>query len=112
MLALKKPTNSLKAKKSPAKYYTAKVYAEEFRSLLGVFGLAQMEPTSFINGLKDKILPSLGITRNEIEKAITDRLEARKNKDWAKSDEIRDLLTAKRIVLKDTADGTEWTINF
>ena len=108
----KKANELLKAKKSPAKYYTAKVYAEEFRSLLGVFGLAQMEPTSFINGLKDKILPSLGITRNEIEKAITDRLEARKNKDWAKSDEIRDLLTAKRIVLKDTADGTEWTINF
>ena len=43
---------------------------------------------------------NLGPTRSEIEKAITDRLEARKNKDWAKSDEIRDLLTAKRIVLK------------
>ena len=108
----KKANELLKAKKSPAKYYTAKVYAEEFRSLLGVFGLAQMEPASFINGLKDKILPSLGITRSEIEKAIADRLEARNNKDWAKSDEIRDLLTAKRIVLKDTVDGTEWTINF
>ena len=55
-----------------------------------MFGLAQMEPQTFIAGLKAKILPTLGITSEEIEKAIEERIEARNNKDWAKSDEIRD----------------------
>ena len=71
-----------------------------------------MEPQTFIAGLKAKILPTLGITSEEIDKAIAERIEARNNKDWAKSDEIRDELAAKRIVLKDTHEGTTWTINF
>ena len=108
----KKANELLKAKKSAQKNHTAKVYAEEFRKLLGVFGLAQMEPQTFIAGLKAKILPTLGITSEEIDKAIAERIEARNNKDWAKSDEIRDELAAKRIVLKDTHEGTTWTINF
>lgn len=44
----------------------------------------------------------------EIEQLIKDRQEARKNKDFAKSDEIRDTLLKKGIILEDTREGVRW----
>ncbi|MBQ6737542.1 MAG: cysteine--tRNA ligase [Synergistaceae bacterium] len=44
----------------------------------------------------------------EIEKLISERTEARKNKNFARSDEIRNLLKARGIVLEDTPQGTKW----
>lgn len=45
---------------------------------------------------------------DEIEKLIAKRDEARKNKDWAESDRLRDELQAKGIVIEDTPQGTRW----
>ena len=39
---------------------------------------------------------------------IEARLEARRNRDFSRSDEIRDELKAKGILLEDTAQGTRW----
>lgn len=39
---------------------------------------------------------------------ITEREEARKNKDYAKSDQIRDKLASLNITVKDTPDGPIW----
>lgn len=41
-----------------------------------------------------------------LNKQIEERLEARANKDWSKSDRIRDELKQKGILLKDNKDGT------
>jgi len=49
-----------------------------------------------------------GILDEEIEKLIEERQEARKNKDFARADEIRDALLEKGIVLKDTRQGVQW----
>lgn len=46
----------------------------------------------------------------EIENLIAQRTEARKNKDWALADKIRDDLKARGIVLEDTPDGVKWKI--
>ena len=43
-----------------------------------------------------------------IENLIAERNEARKKKDFRRSDEIRDELAARGIVLEDTPDGTKW----
>ena len=45
---------------------------------------------------------------NEIEEKIKARNEARKNKDFAESDRIRDELLSAGIILKDTPQGTVW----
>lgn len=44
----------------------------------------------------------------EIEELIAKRNDARKNKDWATADAIRDELKAKKIVLIDTPQGVKW----
>lgn len=44
----------------------------------------------------------------EIEKLIEDRQTARKNKDFAMADQIRNLLLEKGIVLEDTREGVRW----
>ncbi|KGK88990.1 MULTISPECIES: cysteine--tRNA ligase [unclassified Clostridium] len=44
----------------------------------------------------------------EIEELIGKRQEARKQKNWALSDEIRDSLKARGIVLEDTPQGVRW----
>lgn len=44
----------------------------------------------------------------EIETLITERMEAKKAKDFAKADAIRTLLESKQIQLMDTAQGTQW----
>ena len=46
----------------------------------------------------------------EVEKLIQKRNEARKNKDWATADSIRDELKEKNIVLIDTSEGVKWKI--
>jgi cysteinyl-tRNA synthetase len=46
----------------------------------------------------------------EIEKLIAERTEARKNKDWATADRIRDELKARHVVLEDTPQGIKWKI--
>lgn len=65
----------------------------------------------------DEICDVLGLLYNrksndlsdEIESLIAKRQEARKNKDWATADKIRDDLKAMGIILKDTPQGVTWT---
>ncbi len=44
----------------------------------------------------------------EIEALIQKRTEARKNKDWATADAIRDQLAAMKVVVVDTKEGISW----
>ena len=45
---------------------------------------------------------------DKVEALIAQRTEARKNKNYARADEIRDELKAMGIVLEDTAQGVKW----
>ncbi len=44
----------------------------------------------------------------EIEKLIAERQQARQEKNWARSDQIRDQLKARGIILEDTPQGVRW----
>ena len=44
----------------------------------------------------------------EIQRAIDDRLAARKSRDFARADQIRKDLAAKGVILEDTKEGTRW----
>ncbi|TFE14833.1 cysteine--tRNA ligase, partial [Ligilactobacillus salivarius] len=66
-----------------------------------------------------KVVEIFGISFSEekellddtIEQLIQERNEARKNKNFKRSDEIRDLLKEQGIILEDTAQGTRWKRN-
>ncbi|MBE5816695.1 MAG: cysteine--tRNA ligase [Clostridiales bacterium] len=45
---------------------------------------------------------------DEITALIEERTQARKSKNWARADEIRDILKEKGIVLEDTPQGVRW----
>ncbi len=80
----------------------------DFSETLGILTTA---PEEF---LKEKTLDvsSTGMSPEEIEKLIEERAVARKNKDWAKADQIRDYLKTKGIVLEDKPDGTTiWSVD-
>ena len=74
---------------------------------------------AFIRALKDEIVELMdicGLTAErqqemldeEIESLIQERQDARKAKNFARADEIRDLLAGKGIVLEDTREGVKW----
>ena len=44
----------------------------------------------------------------DIEKLIEERHEARKNKNFARADEIRDMLKEQNIILEDTPQGVRF----
>lgn len=74
------------------------------------------ELVRFVTELFDELTGVLGLVYNrktesldsEIEALIEARQEARKNKNWAQADRIRDELKAQGIVLEDTPQGVKW----
>lgn len=74
----------------------------ELLASAGLLGLLYQQPEIWFKG---------GVNDNEdaeIEAKILARSEAKKNKDWATADKIRDELKTKGIVLEDGPDGTTW----
>lgn len=64
---------------------------EKFDSVLGIFGKEENE-----------------MLDADIENLIEERQEARRQRNFARSDEIRDLLAERGIILEDTKDGVRW----
>lgn len=54
---------------------------------------------------------SLNVIESLMEVILSLRSEARANKDWAKSDLIRDELSKAGITIKDGKDGASWTMD-
>jgi cysteinyl-tRNA synthetase len=79
-----------------------------FASIGSNLGLLTEESTAF--GLSETVrhLGRMGMDDAAVQKAIEDRAEARKRKDYKRADEIRDMLAEKGIVLLDTPSGTTW----
>jgi cysteinyl-tRNA synthetase len=73
---------------------TVKALLDEFAELNRILGIL----TEGQNELLDE----------DIERLIVERTEARKSKNWARADEIRDLLTEQGIYLEDTPQGIRW----
>ena len=74
------------------------------------------ELVEFATKLFDELTGVLGLVYNrkteslddEIEKMIEARTQARKDKNWAEADRIRDELKAQGIILEDTPQGVKW----
>jgi cysteinyl-tRNA synthetase len=87
----------------------------EINTRLSGGGLSEVDREAVLDAIKkfDSVLGIFGETDKgaldaEIEKLVEERQEARRRRDFARSDEIRDLLAEKGIVLEDTKDGVRW----
>ena len=49
-----------------------------------------------------------GLAVEEVERKVQERQEARRRKDFARADQIREELSAAGILMEDTADGIRW----
>jgi cysteinyl-tRNA synthetase len=78
--------------------------ASELVVLAEPLGLLQQDPEAWLQSSN----PQSGLDAEAIEALIAERAEARANKDWGRSDEIRDQLTAEGITLEDSPTGTIW----
>lgn len=72
-----------------------------------LLGLLQQGPDAYFRTSAGGYGES-GLPDEEVEALIQKRLQARKEKNWAESDRIRDELKAQGIVLEDGAGGTNW----
>ncbi len=80
------------------------------RTLASTLGLLQDTPDNFNGGEKARHLQRIGMEPSAVDAAITERAEARKKKDYAKADHIRQDLAGKGIQLLDTPQGTDWRV--
>jgi cysteinyl-tRNA synthetase len=77
------------------------------KQLGGVLGLLQQNSQDY---LQEHIFSDdeASFTPETIEKMILQRLDARKNGDYSKADDIRKQLSDTGIILEDGAKGTTW----
>ena len=78
-------------------------HARLLRSLAALLGLLEREPEMFLQSGGDA-----GISPEEIEERIEARKAARKSRDFAQADRIRDDLLEQGVVLEDGPGGTTW----
>ncbi len=92
-----------------------------FREAGSFLGIFDRSPADYFSGRYTQLSASMqsvntitaaltAISKEEIERLIKEREEARKNKDFKKADGIRQELLKNRILLEDTARGTVWTV--
>jgi cysteinyl-tRNA synthetase len=75
-----------------------------------VLGIFREDPRTFLEAERVRRTEFLTLSKKEIEKLIAEREEARKNKAWARSDEIREQLASQGIILEDGPQGTTWRV--
>ncbi|MFO7963543.1 MAG: cysteine--tRNA ligase [Desulfobacterales bacterium] len=75
-----------------------------------VLGILSHSPDVYFDQKKNLVLEKEALDPAEIERLISERNTARKQKEWAKADGIRQTLAEKNIILEDRPDGTIWKV--
>ena len=84
----------------------AGIYHATLRHLVDILGIVQHDVDDFLKS--DIGQESLSLSEAEIEDFIQQRQDAKKAKDFAKADQVRQQLLDLGIVLEDTRQGTIW----
>jgi cysteinyl-tRNA synthetase len=82
----------------------AHLLISQLKCMANILGLLQADPTSFLQGESSQG----GLTPETIEAYIVERKDAKLAKNYARADEIRQLLIDEKIILEDFPAGTTW----
>ncbi len=81
----------------------ARQLVAELKTMAGIFGILDADPEAFLQGGGEGDLDA-----EQIEALIVERADAKKNRDFARADQIREELLAQGVVLEDSREGTTW----
>ncbi|WP_413662528.1 cysteine--tRNA ligase [Microbulbifer sp. CNSA002] len=70
-----------------------------------MLGILQQDPEAWFKQARGG---DEGISAEEVEALIEERAQSKKNRDFARADEIREELKSKGVVLEDSREGTKW----
>lgn len=90
------------------KCYQFKTFIKKFGSYMSLF---QEPPKEFLITLDDMLLRKMNLNRANIDRLVQERFEVRKQKDFAKSDELRKNLNDMGISVSDTPEGSFWEVS-
>ncbi len=85
-------------------------FAADARAVGQVLGILGRPPAEALLALRGKAAARRGIDPAVVEGRIAERAAARKARDFARSDAIRDELSKVGVEIKDGAQGTTWTV--
>jgi len=104
--------NLLKDNKVPAdeKAYILNKIKSEIVRLYNIIGIFKEDVQGLINDLRNKYINKLNLNIDEIKQKISERSNAKIEKDYEKADKIRSELDEKGIILNDSKEGTSWDI--
>ncbi len=89
---------------------TVRRLTRDLREALGALGLCGTAPEAALEALRAFLVKSRGLDAAAIEDTLLRRAEARANRDFARSDLLRDELLALGVELRDGPTGTEWWV--
>ena len=84
--------------------------AKTFNAAGNVLGLLMVDPEDYFGQKQEEGMKGIAISEEEILKLIEERRVAREEKNWKKSDQVREELSKQGILLKDTPQGTTWKV--
>ncbi len=80
----------------------------DIKAISNILGIFMMRPAAYFAAKKEKGMADKDIDPAMVENLIAQRAAARKEKNFARADDIRDQLQAMNIVLEDGPEGTVW----
>jgi cysteinyl-tRNA synthetase len=86
------------------------VMQKDFALLGRVLGLGLDDGATFLARVRARRVQTLGLHEADIEAKIAERIGARKTRDFARADAVRDELLALGIELMDGDHGTSWRV--
>jgi cysteinyl-tRNA synthetase len=85
----------------------AKALVAELKAMANILGVLQADPTAFLQA-EDKTTQGVGLSIDVIETLISQRIQAKKDKQYQRADDIRQQLDDEGVLLEDSREGTAW----
>lgn len=97
-------------KVNPAILGKCLVFSQGIKQFGSLMSLLQEDAVQFLMTLDDAWLNKKGLLRSDIDQLVAARALVRAEKDFKKSDELRDQLLQMGIAVSDTPQGSEWEV--